>query len=159
MTYTAAQLQQKVTLGRESIFRVALVKPDGTTDTSANHKELSLASETTVGFENKTISFSNFASGGDDVEIPVGETGVLELSEMQWIKDDPALVIMETAARNKTPVSYEFLPEGVGAGKAIYKGSMTVNSWVIKSASSATVTVQNPKIASNGMPDKGDQPA
>lgn len=159
MNYTNAQLQAKVVLGRDSIFRVALVKPDGSIETSANHKELALASETSVGFENKTITFANFASGGEDVEIPVGVTGKVDLSEMQWIDDDDALTVMETAARDGTPVSYEFLPAGAGAGKVIYKGTLTVKSWVIKSSSTGTVTVENPSIAAAGKPDKGVQPA
>ena len=157
--YTLEELQAKVALGRDSIFRVAPLKADGTRDTSANHKELSLASEVTVGFENRTISFANFASDGGDVEIPVGENGTLDLSEMQFIADDDALVIMETAARDKKVVTYEFLPFGAGSGKLIYKGALRVNSWKVKSASGGTVTVENPTIAATGKPDKGTQSA
>lgn len=157
--YTLEELQAKVALGRDAIFRVALLKADGTRDTSANHKELSLASEVTVGFENRTISFSNFASGGGEVEVPVGENGTLDLSEMQFIADDDALVIMETAAREKKVVTYEFLPFGAGVGKLIYKGSLRVNSWKVKASSAGTVTIDNPTIASAGLPDKGTQAA
>ena len=155
MAYTQAELQAKVALGRDAIFRVAPVGEDGAMPQPAAFKELCLASEVTVGFENKSITFANFCSGGSDVEIPVGETGTLDLSEMQWIEDDAALLIMETAAREKGTVAYEFLPAGAGAGKTVYRGTFTVKGWKIKAAAAGTVTVDNPGLAAGGMPEKG----
>lgn len=154
MPYTQAELQEKVTLGRDAIFRVAPIV-GGVVPASATFKELCLSSEVTVGFEGRTITFANFCSGGDDVEIVVGETGKVELSEMQWIEDDEALVIMEDAARAHTPVAYEFLPAGAGVGKPVYRGSILVKSWEIKAAATGTVTVNSPQIAAGGMPEKG----
>lgn len=154
MPYTQAELQEKVTLGRDAIFRVAPIT-GGVVPASAAFKELCLSSEVTVGFESRTITFANFCSRGDDVQIKVGETGTVDLSEMQWIEDDEALVIMENAARGGDPVAYEFLPGGAGVGKVVYRGSFIVNSWQIKAAAAGTVTVNSPQIAAGGMPEKG----
>lgn len=155
MGYTAAELKDKITLGRDSIFRVAPLAAGGAMPAAAAYKELCLASEVTVGFENRTISFQNFCTGGDDLEIPVGSTGSVDLSEMQWIEDDEALMIMETAARTPAPIAYEYLPAGAGTGKPVYRGIIDVNSWKVKSASDGTVTVENPTISSAGKPEKG----
>lgn len=170
MGYTQAQLQEKVALGADSIFRVAAVPVGGALPAGADYKELCLASEVEVGFENKTISFANFCSRGSDVEIPTGATGKVSLSEMQWIKDDPALLIMEDAARAAGGdttlaatitgvVAYEFLPEGAGVGKVVYRGTMGVKSWSVKAAAGGTVTVTNPTITAGGIPEKGKLPA
>lgn len=165
MGYTQAQLQAKVALGADAIFRVAPVGVDGTLPQAVAYKELCLASEVTVGFENKTISFANFCSRGADVEIAVGATGTVDLSEMQWIADDAALIIMENAARVgagddtiqnvSNVVAYEFLPEGAGVGKTVYRGTMVVKSWKVKASAGGTVTVENPTIAAGGLPEKG----
>ncbi len=165
MGYSQAELQAKVALGADAIFRVA---PPGAADAppvAADYKELCLSSEVTVGFESKSISFANFCSRGEDVEINVGATGTIDLSEMQWIADDAALVIMENAARaaidgtGSSTVYYEFLPDGVGAGKVIYRGTMIVKSWKIKAAAAGTVTVDSPTIGAGGAPEKGAQAA
>lgn len=166
MGYTQAELQEKVALGADSIFRVAPVAVGGALPAAADFKELCLASEVEVGFEGKSITFANFCSRGSDVEIPVGATGKVALSEMQWIKDDPALVIMENAARATAGdpelrntisgiVAYEFMPEGAGTGKVVYRGTFGVKSWSVKSAAGGTVTVPNPTIAAGGLPEKG----
>lgn len=159
MGYSPAELLAKVTLGRESLFRVAPIADDGTLPQPAAYKELCLASEVTVGFENQTISFSNFCTGGNNMDIPFGETGSVDLSEMQWIADDEALIIMETAARDKKPIAYEFMPEGAGQGKVVYRGVMNVNSWKVKAAAAGLVTVENPTISSPGKPEKTTQQA
>lgn len=154
MGYTQAELLAALTLGRESIFRVGNLV-NGALPAAGAYKELCLASEVSVGFENQTISFANFCTGGGNVDIPFGETGSVDLSEMQWIEDDEALVIMETAARDKTPIAYEFLPKGAGTGKTVYRGVMNVNSWKVKAAAAGLVTVENPTISSPGKPEKG----
>lgn len=155
MGYTAAELKDKITLGRDSIFRVAPLGANGAMPAAAAYKELCLASEVTVGFENRTISFQNFCTGGDEIEIPVGSTGSVDLSEMQWIEDDEALLIMETAARDLAPIAYEYLPAGAGTGKTVYRGIMDVKSWKVKSASDGTVTVESPTLGAPGKPEKG----
>lgn len=157
MGYTPAELLSKVTLGRESLFRVATLGVNGAMPAAAAYKELCLASEVTVGFENQTISFANFCSGGTNIDIPFGETGTVDLSEMQWIADDDALVIMETAARDKAAIAYEFMPEGAGTGKVVYRGVMNVNSWKVKAAAAGLVTVENPTLTSPGKPEKATQ--
>lgn len=156
MGYTAAELLDKVTLGADAIFRVATPAAGNTMPAAANFKELCLASEMTVGFETSTISFKNLCTRGQDLDIPTGQKGVIDLSEMQWIKDDAALLVMETAAENKTPVAYEFLPEGAGVGKVVYRGFMNVLSWKIKAVSDGLVTVENPTISAAGVPEKGE---
>lgn len=159
MGYTNAELQTKVTLGRASIFRVAPLGVNGAMPAAADYKELCLASDISVGFENKTISFANLCTGGNDLEIPFGETGSVDLSEMQWIADDAALLIMETAARDKKAIAYEFLPGGAGVGKTIYRGIMNVNSWKVKTSAAGLVTVENPTVSSPGKPEKTTQTA
>lgn len=162
MAYTQAELQAKIALGADAIFRVA---PPGAADAppvAADYKELCLSSEVTVGFESQSITFANFCSRGQDVEIPTGATGTVDLSEMQWISDDAALVIMENAARANVDgtgspvVYYEFLPAGTGVGKPVYRGTLLVKSWKIKAAAAGTVTVENPTIAAGGVPEKGE---
>lgn len=165
MGYTQAELQTKVKLGADAIFRVAPVGASGETPAADQFKELCLSSEVTVGFESKEISFAIFCSRGADVKIPTGAEGKVALSEMQWIEDDAALTIMENAAyaaAGKPPagttsavVAYEFLPEGAGKGKTVYRGTFTVKSWSIKAAAAGTVTVENPTIAAGGIPEKG----
>lgn len=166
MAYTQAQLQEKIALGADAIFRVAHVPVGGNMPLADAFKELCLASEVEVGFEGKTITFANFCSRGADVEIAAGATGKVALSEMQWIKDDPALIIMEDAARASAGdttltstitgvVAYEFLPEGAGAGKVVYRGTIGVKSWSVKAAAGGTVTVPNPTITAGGIPEKG----
>ncbi|MVN88289.1 hypothetical protein GO986_16205 [Deinococcus sp. HMF7620] len=156
-TYTKAELQSKVTLGAAAIFEVAPLGVNGAMPATNAYKVLSLGSEVTVGHENRTISFTNFASGGDEVEMPVGATGTVDLSEMQWIADDDALGIMETSATTPAPIAYRYKPKGNGAGKPVYEGVMSVNSWKIKSTVDGLVTVENPTISTAGKATKGVQ--
>ncbi|UQN10367.1 hypothetical protein [Deinococcus sp. QL22] len=139
----------KFRFGKNAIIRVAPVTAFtgelATKPATAAFKLLCLASEVTIGIENTTIDIENFCTGGRTISVrDGGRDGTMSLGETTWVEDDPAVVIMQTAAFAETEtgglVYVEVLPLGAGAGKPVFDLVVDVRTWELTVPSKGVIT-------------------
>ena len=134
----------KYTRGKLAVLQIALVSPT-TPDViplAANRRVLCETNSIKIGFGSKSITFENFCTGGDDVEVPTGKTPRLEIGDAQWTDDSLSLQDMEKAAREDVEAWYFYYPKGLAGNKGYY-GKLNVSEWDMTSASAGLTTVQH----------------
>lgn len=145
----------KYTRGNLAVLQIALVvtaTPDTAPTVAGDWKQVVQTNEIKIGKERKTISFQNFATNGDDQEVPVGFTPTLSIGEAQWTDDDVTLGILETALDNGDDLWYRVFPKGVVSGKG-YQGKMQVKKWELSAPSDGLQTVAH-DLSPQGKPAK-----
>ena len=145
----------KYTRGKLAVLQIALVSagtPDTAPTVSGDWKQVVATNEIKIGLDTKTITFHNFATGGDDQEVPTGITPSLSIGEAQWTDDDLTLSMMETAIRNGDDLWYRYFPKGVVDGKG-YLGKLLVKKWEQTSPSDGLITVAH-DLSPQGVPTK-----
>ena len=149
--------------GKNAVAKVTPADPaTGARVTTANaSKVFCLTNKITIGLSNGTITIENFCTGGSDTEVPDGsQTGKLEFGDTQWTENDPALGIMETAARNETQATYggmvwfDIYPLGMATGKPMYSIQAFVKEWNMDIPSKGTITVSH-AVTAQTIPVKG----
>jgi len=149
--------------GKGSVTKVTPADPTtGARVTTANaSKVLCLTNKVTVGVSNGTTTIENFCTGGTDVEVPDGsQTGKVEFGDTQWTENDPALALMETAARNEAGTTYggyvwlDIYPLGTTSGKLMYSVQVFVKEWTLDVPSKGVITVAH-TVTAQAIPVKG----
>ena len=144
---------QKVTFGKNAIIRIAkitagLIAADGTVTKPSpeQFRNFCLPKEISFGGKHGKIDIESFCTGGRTVSMKDGSyQGTLDLGEVYWTEDDPAIILLEGAAQdtiNETGgyVWFEVLPTGVGAGKIAYDFLVDVDEWNNKIPSKGLIT-------------------
>lgn len=99
---------QKVTFGKNAIIRIAkitagLIAADGTVTKpdSDSFRNFCLPREITFGGKHGKIDIESFCTGGRTVSMKDGSyQGTLDLGEVYWTEDDPAIILLEGAAQD-----------------------------------------------------------